>query len=113
MHQVDGINWYCQRQGHGPTVVLVPSGEGDCTPFAPVASQLADRFSVLTFDMPGFSRSSAPTDLHEFTPVNAADQVATLVHSLGIDRATFYGCSSGGAVVLLLMPDTPRWSPTG
>jgi pimeloyl-ACP methyl ester carboxylesterase len=107
MHQVDGIDWYCERQGHGPTVVLVPSGEGDCTPFASVVSQLADRFSVLTFDMPGFSRSSAPTDPHEFTPVDAADQIAALVQSLGIDRATFYGCSSGGAVVLLLIAGHP------
>jgi pimeloyl-ACP methyl ester carboxylesterase len=65
--------------------------------------------------MPGFSRSSAsaPTDPHEFTPVNAADQVATLVHSLGIDRATFYGCSSGGAVVLLRIAGYPALVTNG
>jgi len=103
MHRVEGIDWYCQQQGEGPTIVLVPSGEGDCTSFDAVAAQLADEFRVLTFDMPGFSRTSAPPDPRDLTPVNAADQVAALVRSVGIDEATFYGCSSGGAIVLLLI----------
>jgi pimeloyl-ACP methyl ester carboxylesterase len=60
MHPVDGIDWYCQQQRDGPAVVLVPSGEGDCTPFDPVVARLADEFSVLTFDMPGFSRTGDP-----------------------------------------------------
>jgi hypothetical protein len=30
-HRVDGIDWYCELQGNGPAVVLIPSGEGDCT----------------------------------------------------------------------------------
>jgi pimeloyl-ACP methyl ester carboxylesterase len=107
MHRVEGIDWYCQQQGAGPTIVLVPSGEGDCTSFDPVAAQLADRFSILTFDMPGFSRTSAPPDPRDLTPVKAADQVAALVRSLGIDKASFYGCSSGGAVVLLLIAGHP------
>jgi pimeloyl-ACP methyl ester carboxylesterase len=106
-HRADGIDWYCQRQGDGPAVVLVPSGEGDCTAFDPVAARLADQFSVLTFDMPGFSRTSAPADPQDLTPVKAADQVAALVRSLGIDKATFYGCSSGGIVVLGLIAAHP------
>jgi pimeloyl-ACP methyl ester carboxylesterase len=72
-----------------------------------VAARLADQFSVLTFDMPGFSRTSAPADPHDLTPVKAADQVAALVRSLGIDTATFYGCSSGGIVVLGLIAVHP------
>jgi pimeloyl-ACP methyl ester carboxylesterase len=106
-HRAGGIDWYCQQQGDGPAVVLVPSGEGDCTPFDPVAARLADQFSVLTFDMPGFSRTSAPADPHDLTPVKAADQVAALVRSLGINKATFYGCSSGGIVVLGLIAVHP------
>jgi pimeloyl-ACP methyl ester carboxylesterase len=107
MHRACGIDWYCRQQGDGPAVVLVPSGEGDCTPFDPVAARLADQFSVLTFDMPGFSRTSAPADPQDLTPVKAADQVAALVRSLGIDKATFYGCSSGGIVVLGLIAVHP------
>lgn len=43
MHRASGIDWYCHLQGDGPTVVLVPSGEGDCTPFDRVTAQLWDR----------------------------------------------------------------------
>jgi pimeloyl-ACP methyl ester carboxylesterase len=107
MHRAEGIDWYCQQQGDGPAVVLVPSGEGDCAPFDPVAARLSDQFRVLTFDMPGFSRTGAPPDPQDLTPVKAADQVAALVRSLGIDEATFYGCSSGGALVLNLIADHP------
>ena len=101
MHRVDDIDWYCQQQGDGPAVVLVPSGEGDCTSFDAVAELLADQFMVLTFDMPGFSRTSAPVD--KISMFKAADQIAALVRSLNIDTATFYGCSSGGIIVLSLI----------
>jgi pimeloyl-ACP methyl ester carboxylesterase len=103
MRRVEGIDWYCEQQGDGPAVVLVPSGEGDCKPFDPVAARLADQFSVLTFDMPGFSRSSAPADPRDLTLFKAPSQIAALVRSLGIDNATFYGCSSGGNIVLALI----------
>jgi len=33
-------------------MVLVPSGEGDCSNFERVAAALADQFTVLTFDTP-------------------------------------------------------------
>jgi pimeloyl-ACP methyl ester carboxylesterase len=57
-HNASGIDWYCELRGSGPSVVLIPSGEGDCGSFARVADELAKNFNVLTFDMPGFSRSS-------------------------------------------------------
>ena len=58
-HLLGSIDWYCELRGSGPTVVLIPSGEGDCGNFAVVAEQLAREFTVLTFDTPGGSRSTA------------------------------------------------------
>lgn len=107
IHEASGIHWYCQLQGNGPAVVLIPSGEGDCENFAAVASALSDEFTVLTFDMPGFSRSSAPPDFGIVTAQMLGDQVAALVTSLGLARATFYGCSSGGQAALSLVADHP------
>jgi len=104
-HRAAGIDWYCEQRGAGPVIVLVPSGEGDCSSYEQVARLLADSFTVLTFDMPGFSRSSAPDA--EPWPVGAPGQIAELVSSLGIERASFYGCSSGGAFVLWLALDHP------
>jgi len=58
-YQRGDIDWYCERRGGGPAVVLIPSGEGDCENFAAVAERLAAEFTVLTFDTPGFSRSTS------------------------------------------------------
>jgi pimeloyl-ACP methyl ester carboxylesterase len=87
--------------------VLVPSGEGDCGSFEKVAVALSGEFTVLTFDMPGFSRSSDPPDFGAYSMTQAASEVAALVRSLGLGPATFYGCSSGGQVALALVADHP------
>lgn len=100
--EADGIDWYCEMRGDGPPVVLVPSGEGDCASFDRVAAQLADEFTVLTFDMPGFSRSRVQT-ADDVSVSKLGDQIACLVDSLETHSATFYGCSSGGAAVLDLV----------
>src|SRR5262249_41464661 len=81
-HQVDSINWYCESRGEGPTVVLIPSGEGDCGSFERVAALLSGEFTVLTFDMPGFSRSSDPPNFADYSLSRAASEVAALVRSL-------------------------------
>jgi pimeloyl-ACP methyl ester carboxylesterase len=105
----DGIEWHCERQGQGPHLVLVPSGEGDCASFAKVAALLAHSFAVLTFDMPGMSRSTAPeAAMADLTATKLASQVISLLDELSIDIATFYGCSSGGLVVLTLASVYPE-----
>jgi pimeloyl-ACP methyl ester carboxylesterase len=104
---VSGIDWYCETRGRGPQIVLIPSGEGDCASFARVADDLAQDFSVLTFDMPGFSRSGPPPDWRDVGADAVAGQIAALSASLGIERATFYGCSSGGLFALALAADHP------
>lgn len=104
-HKACGIEWYCELRGNGPTIVLIPSGEGDCGSFATVADILANDFNVLTFDMPGFSRSSTPPDFDKVSPRLLGNQITELVTSLNFFPATFYGCSSGGQVVLSLIAD--------
>ena len=76
--------------------MLIPSGEGDRSSYNKVGEALGREFSVLTFDMPGFSRSSRPPDFRKVRIREIADQVAALLQSLGHAPATVYGCSSGG-----------------
>jgi pimeloyl-ACP methyl ester carboxylesterase len=101
-HQTEGIEWYCEQRGDGPPIVLVPSGEGDCSSFERLAARLADRFSVLTFDTPGFSRSQVDS-ADTISAPRLADQIADLITSMQTHPATFYGCSSGGLAVLDLV----------
>ncbi|MBI1292476.1 alpha/beta fold hydrolase [bacterium] len=107
-HSAGGIDWYIERAGSGPALILVPSGEGDCSAFHDLIEHLAGQFSILTFDTPGFSRSSTPSGEHAMTIPALAGHIAALVRSLGIGPATFYGCSSGGRAVLDLVSDHPE-----
>ena len=104
----DGIEWHCERQGSGPDVILIPSGEGDCDSFAKVAAALARSFNVTTFDMPGMSRTAAPESaMKHITASRLADQIISLLNELSIDKATFWGCSSGALAALALAADHP------
>lgn len=107
-HEAAGIDFYVEKSGDGPPVVLVPSGQGDCGAYRYLAEVLASDFTVITFDMPGFSRSGPPPTWDGMSAATLGDQVAALVQSLGITEATFYGSSSGGVAVLALVADHPE-----
>jgi pimeloyl-ACP methyl ester carboxylesterase len=106
-HRAAGIDWYCELRGSGPSVVLIPSGEGDCGSFRRVAEALATDFTLLTFDMPGFSRSGPSPEFGRVTAGMLAEQIATLVSSLQLAPAAFYGCSSAGLAALTLVAQYP------
>lgn len=99
----DGISWYCERQGNGPDLILVPSGEGDCASFSRTASILSSSFTVTTFDMPGMSRTKSPRDSYQdVTAQLLAKQIVCLMDKLSIQAAIFFGSSSGGAAVVAI-----------
>ncbi len=106
--QAAGIDFYVETRGSGPDIVLVPSGQGDSQTYDFLAVELARDYTVITFDMPGFSRSGPPPSWDNMSAAMLGNQVAALVKSLGIDEATFYGSSSGGVVVLALVADHPE-----
>jgi len=92
-----------------PHLILIPSGEGDCGSFAKTAAILAQDFTVTTFDMPGMSRTVAPTSaVKDVTGPILAKQIVGLLDELKIKVATFYGCSSAGAATLSLVAFHPE-----
>lgn len=106
----NGLTWYYQQEGQGPHIVLVPSGEGDCSSFDTASSILCKSFTVTTFDMPGMSRS-VPVPAEAVARVTAellASQIISIIDALDIKEATFYGCSSGAAAVLALQALYPE-----
>lgn len=114
----DGIDWYVER--FQPTnnasskkafpIVLIPSGEGDCHNLRALAGLLVDAgYEVISFDMPGYSRTKAPRDAYaSITPSLVSKQIITLLDQLKIDKATFFGNSSGGGAALALVALYPE-----
>ncbi|OGO31209.1 MAG: hypothetical protein A2Z29_09205 [Chloroflexi bacterium RBG_16_56_11] len=108
MQKVNGLNFYCELRGSGPTIALVPSGEGDCGSFAKVADILDEEFTVFTLDMRYMSRSERPKKLEPITAEVLASDVAGLIKAFDLAPASVYGCSSGGQCALSMGVDHPE-----
>jgi pimeloyl-ACP methyl ester carboxylesterase len=77
--------------------------------FAALAEQLSPRYTVLTYDRRGFSRSlldGAQDYAHRLTI--DADDARRLIERLTDEPATVFGTSSGGVVALQLLTDHPN-----
>ncbi|MEN3534503.1 alpha/beta hydrolase [Microbispora sp. ZYX-F-249] len=99
---VPGARLYTERAGEGPALLLISGGGGDAGMYEAVVAPLSRRFTVITYDRRGNSRSrladpAAPTSVAE----QADDAVAVLGHH-GVERAYVFG-SSAGAIITVEM----------
>lgn len=111
--EVPGATLHYETRGTGPVLLLIPGGSGDAGIFDEMAGELADRYTVVSYDPRCFSRSradSAPDG--ERVEVHSADarRILDLVARPGEPTAVL-GTSSGAIVALDLLarfPDPPR-----
>ncbi|GIJ76572.1 Pimeloyl-ACP methyl ester carboxylesterase [Micromonospora phaseoli] len=107
--EVPGAQLYFEVRGDGPALLCVPTGNGDATPFGPLADTLATRHTVITYDRRGFSRSpvfEAVVD-HRRVEVDARDARHLLDHVVD-GPADVFGTCSGGIVALALLQAHPH-----
>ncbi|MFD8420612.1 alpha/beta fold hydrolase [Streptomyces sp. NPDC059466] len=81
--------------GDGPPVVLVHAGIADHRMWDAVVPALAERHTVVRYDLRGFGRSAPPTG-----PFSEADDLRRLLDHLGHDRVRLVGASWGGRVAV-------------
>lgn len=98
---VPGARLYYERQGSGPLLLVIGSPM-DSTGFAGLASVLADRYTVVTYDPRGIGNSTSQNADQDVTPEQQADDVHRLLSLLGGEPTHVFG-SSGGAVVGLAL----------
>jgi clorobiocin biosynthesis protein CloN7 len=101
MLDVPGARLYYERRGSGPLLLMIGSPM-DSTGFAPLASALADHYTVVTYDPRGIGHSSREDASDDVTPTQQADDVHRLLSALGGGPVDVLG-SSGGAVVGLAL----------
>jgi len=88
------------------TLVLVHGlGQNGFTDWVSVMPQLAQRFHVVTFDLPGFGYSASPTG--KYSPTNYARVLAGVISRHAKGRVIVVGHSMGGAVSLRYARSTP------
>src|SRR3954447_2802054 len=93
---VPGARVYYEARGTGPVLLLIPGGQGDVGPFDRLASDLADRFTVVAYERRGFARSPMQTPVEGIDRLHAdADDAVRVLDAVGAGAAYVFGSSSG------------------
>lgn len=92
----DGTSIAYERQGSGPAVILVTGNLDDGAENAPIAAELAPRFTVYNYNRRGRGDSG---DTLPYALEREIEDLDALIAEAG-GHAHLYGVSSGGALVL-------------
>jgi len=105
---VPGATLYLEVRGSGPVLLLITGGPTDAGMFTDLAGRLADRYTVVSYDQRGHSRSTlegAPEDI----PVTLhAEDAAAILTTLSEQAAYVYGNSGGGTIGIELIAQRPE-----
>ncbi|MZF54331.1 alpha/beta fold hydrolase [Streptomyces sp. SID5594] len=106
---VDGATLHHEVRGEGPLLVMMPGGSADAGIYDAIAADLADRWTVATFDPRGYSRSAPAGPVTDQSPATHADDIVRLIESLSPDGATaaLFGSSSSAVVALAALARHP------
>jgi pimeloyl-ACP methyl ester carboxylesterase len=110
--KVPGASLYYEVTGSGPPLLMIAGAPADAGVFADLAAQLADRYTVVTYDWRGSSRSpldEPPGDLPGGLPIQVqGDDAGHLLAALGAGPAYVLGCSGGALTGLDLAARHPE-----
>ncbi|QVQ50561.1 alpha/beta fold hydrolase [Spiractinospora alimapuensis] len=90
------------RQGSGPTLLLLHGLGHERTAWRPVVSRLADAFDCVSVDLPGFGESPAPEPTAPYDIATLLDSLLDFCRHLGLHDVHVAGNSLGGALALEL-----------
>jgi pimeloyl-ACP methyl ester carboxylesterase len=131
--KVPGATLYVEVRGSGPVLLCIPGGPTDAGMFSDLAGRLADRYTVVTYDPRGHSRSTLEDEPEDIPVSLHADDAAAILEAVGDEPAYVYGNSGGGTIglelvarhpdlvrtlvahetfLMELLPDAARWRST-
>ena len=97
--EVNGIKMYYEIYGEGKPLVLIHGGGSTIqTTFGRVIPMLAQHRQLIAVELQAHGRTGDREK--ELTFQQDADDVATLLHNLKIDKADFFGFSNGGTTAV-------------
>lgn len=103
----NGASLYHEVRGSGPPVLLISGATGDAGHFESVADELADEFTVVTYDRRGNSRSPSPDGWKRTSMTEQAADAAALLETLRLSPAAVFGTSGGAAIACALLLERP------
>jgi len=93
---------YREVSGAGPVALLIAGTPGDAGQFSALAMALGERYTVITYDRRGTSRSLRPSGWSDTSVVEQADDAAEVLAGVTSKPALVYGTSNGAAIALEL-----------
>jgi pimeloyl-ACP methyl ester carboxylesterase len=106
--KVPGATLYYEVRGSGPVLLLITGGPTDAGMFTDLAGRLADRYTVVSYDQRGHSRSPLDGEPEDIPVSLHADDAAALLAAVGDGPAYVYGNSGGGTIGLELVGRRPE-----
>jgi len=101
--EADGASLYYEVVGNGKPLVLVHAGIADRRMWDGQLAAFAEGHRGIRYDIRGCGRSETA----EGAPFSHHDDLRGLLDSLGIERASFVGCSMGAKTVIDFALDQP------
>jgi pimeloyl-ACP methyl ester carboxylesterase len=105
--KVPGARIHYETRGTGPLLLMIPGGPQDAGVFADLARGLADRYTVVTYDPRGNSRTTVDGEPGELALDVQGDDAAALIEALGQGPAHVFGTSGGAHIGLNLAARHP------
>jgi pimeloyl-ACP methyl ester carboxylesterase len=105
--KVPGATLYYEIQGSGPVLLCISGGPTDAGMFTDLASRLADRYTVVSYDQRGHSRSPLDGEPEDIPVAVHAEDAAAILGAVDNEAAYVYGNSGGGTIGLELVARHP------
>jgi len=96
--EANGINIYYESHGHGDPLILLHAGSLTGDMWQPYLAGFAERYRVITPDMPGHGRSGNPTGAMSYRQL--ANDIVAFIQALDLREPIIAGYSDGGQVAL-------------
>jgi len=108
MLEAPGARIYYEKRGSGSVLLVIPGGPQDAGVFSELAGLLADRYTVVTYDPRGNSRTSVDGELGDLDLDVQGDDAARLIETAGGGPAYVFGTSGGAQIGLNLAARHPH-----
>jgi pimeloyl-ACP methyl ester carboxylesterase len=103
----EGAEIYCERLGNGPLLLLIHGAMEDAGFYSSAADILAGKFTAVSYDRRCNSRSSGNRTV-DMTVAQQARDAASVINTMGFDKAIVIGRSGGAIIGLELAATRPE-----
>jgi len=105
---VPGARLHYSVRGSGPVLLLIAGGAGNAESFDELADHLVARYTIVTYDRRGYSRSPLDDPAQRVEIETHSDDVHRLLAALGAGPVYVLGCSIGALIGLDLTIHHPE-----